>query len=113
MRFNQVTFCPTFTSRVGGANLPLPPGYMTTRALFNLKSRDEFVLPVAVLAVISTGRIDEFTVGATEIPKTIASWVPMKVNSLGFIINVTPGIVDAAERMTWLLVIWNWLIVIV
>jgi hypothetical protein len=111
IRSSQVTSCPALTCRVGGVNPPV--GRTTTRALSNMKSNVELVAPFAELAMISTGRVDEFTVGATEIPMTTASWVPRKVNSLGFTVKVTPGTVDAAERVTWLPVVSNWLIVTV
>ena len=71
IRFSQVTFCPTLTFKVGGLNSP--SSRMTTRALFNLKLRVEFVCPFAELAMISTGRVDAFTLGATEIPRSTAS----------------------------------------
>jgi hypothetical protein len=80
--------------------------------LSNLNSNVELVEPLAVLAMISTGRIDEFTVGATEIPRTTVSWLPRKVNSLGLTVGVTPGTLDVAERVTWLLLalVLSWLI---
>ena len=111
IRLSQVTVCPTLTCRVDDVNPTV--GRRTTRALFNVKSNVELVAPLAVLAVILTGRIDEFTVGATEIQISTASWVLRKVNSWGLTVKVTPGTVDAAETVTWLPVVSNWLIVIV
>ena len=108
--FSQVTLCPALTFRVGGVSPPL--GRRTISALSNMKSNVEFVSPFAVLAMISTGRTDEFTVGATEIPRSAGSWVPKKVNSMGLMVRVTPGTVDIAERVTWVAVVSSWLIII-
>ena len=112
IKFSQVTVCPTVTCRVGGANPP--NGRTTMRDLFILKSNVAFVAPSAELAMISTGRMDEFTVGATEIPRVTSSWFPTKVSSLGLIAKVTPGIGDDAEsvRLTGLAVVSSWLILI-
>src|ERR1700730_18612860 len=112
IKFSQVTDCPTVTCRVGGVNPP--NGRTTMRDLFRLKSNVAFVAPLAELAMISTGRIDEFTVGAIEIPRVTSCWVPTKVNSFGLIVTATPGIGDDAERvrLTGLAVVSSWLILI-
>jgi hypothetical protein len=50
--------------------------------------------------MISTDRVEEFTFGATVIPRRTAPWGPSKVSSLGLTVGVTPGTLDVAERVT-------------
>jgi len=85
------------------------------RFLFKMKSNVELAVPFAVLAMILTGRVVEFTVAATDISTSTVSWVPKKVKSLGLTVKVTPGTVDVVERTTsiGLAVVSSWLIMAV